>query len=149
MPTVFTNVKHYMLVYHIIMFLIFILPIINWCWSHTTATYTNLGYQWRILQTQQNCLPVVISFPAHNVCTENQEIFLMVDQWPSTGVMFFPPAKKFIHFCLHTMRMFQSIDKPDALCSSAHVTACICPSCCTFTEWCKQQYAKNKTDFLW
>jgi len=59
---------------------------------------TNLGFQWRILQKQQNYLTVVISFPTHNVCIESQGTFLMVDQLPNTGVKYFPPVMKIINF---------------------------------------------------
>ena len=64
---------------------------------------TNLDFQWRILQKQQNCLTVVISFPTHNVCTESQGTFLMGDQLPNTGVKYVPPVMKIINFQLENL----------------------------------------------
>lgn len=43
---------------------------------------------------------MVISFLAHNVCTESQGTSLMVDQWPNTEVMFSLPTAKIINFQL-------------------------------------------------
>jgi hypothetical protein len=59
---------------------------------------TNLGFQRKILRKQQNYLIVVVSFATHNVYRESQGTFLMVDQWPNTGVKFFPPVMKIVHF---------------------------------------------------
>jgi len=64
---------------------------------------TNLDFQWRILQKQQNYLTVVISFSTHNACTENHRTFLMVDQLPNTGVKYFPPVMKIINFQLQIL----------------------------------------------
>ena len=70
---------------------------------HLWYNITNLGFQWRILQKQQNYLTVVISFPTHNVCTESQGTFLMADHLPNTGVKYFPPVMKIINFQLEIL----------------------------------------------
>jgi hypothetical protein len=64
---------------------------------------TNLGFQWKILQKQRNYLTVVMSFPTHNACTENQGTFLMVDQLLNTGVKFLHPVIKIINFQSETL----------------------------------------------